>query len=284
MAANKYESPIEEVRINFRVFHGKYIFFPSETRLEKFETLSLLGKNNHPIFDRPFTQEEKDYIQFYIETYQKYGIDFIPIESCINYYQELMRSGLAPTTNKYEEIGRRFMDIHHIQSHFKHFNITGNSLKMNLENIRYERDLAEKCLNIPDNYGSDHRWLLRHSSLNRPKSSKTPSEESSMPLLKSSMMISVENPWTEQFDLNTRLGRQYYVLSYRYDPYPIRHVLFGFYPGNGWAVMSTDNNNNVIIRSNWIPCFAQFLENLLLTHGLKFSTQIYSYYNISDSK
>lgn len=227
----------ERIRINFRLWRGKYIYLPntskmypadrsridllrdSDSGLEKFETLSL-GKY-HPISQRPFTPEEQAYIQFYADTYIHYNLDYPSIEFCVNYYQDLLRTGLPIISNRLAEVGYRFLDISDL--HLK----------------SSDRILAERCLNAPDS--SNHRWLLRYSSLHDP---------------------------TDEF------GRQYYVLSYRLDPYSIQHVLFGFYPGYGWAMMSTEADT-ILVRSKWIPCFAEFLQNLLHQHGLKFPNQVY---------
>jgi hypothetical protein len=241
------ETPISKVRNDFRTYHGKYVYLPSGDKLEKFKTLSLLTTNYHPTLRRRLNSTEKSYLRFYAETYRKFGTQSIDFKFHIDRYQDLMKSGISWLVNETGDVARRFMDIHDIQTHFSYFDSSKSDA------IRYERELAERSLIKDINAGSDHRWLLRHSSLNRPES-------------------------TEQLELNYNLGRQYYVLSFRCDPLPIQHILFGFYPGSGWATMSVDDNGDINPTSNWNPSFTVFFENLLYCYGLKFSTQLHNYY------
>ncbi len=129
------------------------------------------------------TINNPSYIEFYNSCHQKYkhllmlnnasGINSAvfgdeelqndTISKCINYYLIMKGGGynddhIYYMNSHYFLLASYFLDIMHIQSHFKDFKAEDST------ELRYERDLANKALNSKLRCGS---WLLRHSSYSR---------------------------------------------------------------------------------------------------------------------
>ncbi len=89
------------------------------------------------------------------------------------------------------------------------------------------------------------KWLLRHSSRNRPTD------------------INEQNRLQQ-------LGIRYYALSYIDRNMKIKHVLITFQVGKGWY-------NRI-----WYTNFLDVLEETLLQQGLRFNQQIFGYIQDDD--
>lgn len=219
-------------------FHGKYTFLENNDKLNLCETKRLINSDT----DRTLTEEELNYVLFHDECYENtINIELTSdiLQRFFTWYLESRRAGItienlrnSPNTTKAYNIVRYYLTATDFQSHFRSFDPTNSTQE------RYERNLAEKALLDSDIAG---RWLLRHSSKNRPVSK-------------------------EAQDILQKLGYRYYALSYSTEDKQIYHILITHKVGKGWYSGTT-----------WYTNFLDVLESTLVKHKLSFDQRISGY-------
>jgi len=237
---------VAEDRQNMIDFHGKYTFLEGDDKLDLFETDQLINLTENPVTQEPLTQEELQYIKFHDDCYKYTGdMQLAPetLQQFFTWYADSRRAGAtietlrdSPDTEQAYKIVRYYLTATDFQSHFRDFNPTDSDKEA------YERDLAEKALRTSKTIG---KWLLRHSSRNRPVSQ-------------------------EAQDKLQRLGYRYYALSYIAKDAQIKHVLITCKVGKGWSSFNS-----------WKTNFLDVLEETLIGSGLVFYQQIKGYITVN---
>lgn len=185
-----------------------------------------------------------NYIKFHHSCYEmSKNININNLKIYFDWYEKERRLKSAiqiASSNNYSiyNLVRCYMTISDLQSHFATFND-------DMINQRYERSSAEKALFSSYKVG---KWLLRHSSYNRPDNIET----------KNKMQF---------------LGIRYYALSYTDKNIIICHKLICHRAGYGWR------GDNV-----WFPCFLDLLEHLLCKYRLTFDERISEYISLQNSR
>lgn len=239
---------IEADRFNMIDFRGRYLFMMNQDHLELTETLSASrALISHRFYGRPVNRETLQLIAFRIQCYnvtKDLYIDDDLIQELATWYtdmrkhQSLLSLQENPHTSLQADIARYYVVPQDLYAHFRNFD------SLNDTHERFERKQAIDAL-MADH--TENRWLLRHSSYNRPKNPNTLADI-------------------------IKFGIRYYVLSYskkRHDTMIVKHVLIIFNVISGWSTSIDDT----LIFTNFIDC----LEHILQTHNLTF-TNIYSDY------
>lgn len=236
---------VAQDRMILHKFCGKYFLLKAENNFEIFETENLVGKTENPLTGAPFLQRELDLINFYFECYkytQKLEISEEILNKFFLWYSQtrrlktvryLLRDSLE--TSEAYSLVNYFLTATDFQSHFRNFDPQDSGKQA------YERDLAQKAL-LSENVRG--KWLLRHSSRNRPSSK-------------------------EKQDKITTEGRRYYALTYMDHNRKIRHVLITFVVGQGWSIFDV-----------WYTNFLDALENSLEKLGLLFYKHVDGYVDV----
>lgn len=227
-------------------FHGRYTFLEGDEKLDLFETNQIINLPTNPLTNQTLTQEELQYIKFHDECYKYTGdMELSPetLQQFFTWYADSRRAGAtvealrdSPDTAQAYNIVRYYLTATDFQSHFRNFNPTDSDKEA------YERDLAEKALRTSKTIG---KWLLRHSSRNRPVSE-------------------------EAQDKLQRLGYRYYALSYIAKDAQIKHLLITCKVGKGWSTFGS-----------WYTNFVDVLEEALIKSGLVFYQQIQGYITVN---
>lgn len=238
-------------------FHGQYTFLndnyltepdPPKHRLppnlQLYETMSLIGLQNHPITGRELTVAEKNQVVFNNNCYNETHNLVLAPETLAGFYSWYDQSRMnrmpvsylrdSPDTAEAYKIVKYYMTITDFQEHFKEFN------PVDAKAEAYERVLAEGALNEKRQRGA---WLLRHSSLNRPA---TPEERQWLKLS----------------------GTRYYALTYMDINHKIVHVLLTFHVGLGWVYYKDQIPE---------PSFTEFIEKVLDHEGIPYHGRISHY-------
>lgn len=240
MEYNTTQNYIDADRQIMIEYHGGAIFLEGLGTLMLFTTNDITDKN--PITGAPLSSEVLAYVKFRDQCY-RYTKNISITEEVLNdifkWYSDSRREEISilelrnsPETREAYNIARFYMTATDFQSHFRTFNPSDSNME------KYERDLATKALL---NSGIVGKWLLRHSSRNRPEE-----KDEQNKLLK--------------------LGIRYYALSYLETPGKIQHILITCKIGKGW------NSGG-----RWYTNFLDCLENTLAKNGLNFHSQISSY-------
>jgi hypothetical protein len=217
-------------------FHGEFIYLYGNGYVELYKTNDLQGVN--PITNQALNEVEQNFITLYrtvllhlsSEVIQPYINEYADLRQWTPFYNISSRSEYRNLINMLDF----YLEPSMLQTNFKTFEPTDANM------IKYERHGAENILRHTNRPG---KWLLRHSSENRPQTS-------------------------EKMLQNSNAGIKYYVISFTDNERQITHHLFSHHIGRGWRIAS---------QNQWFTSFLRCLERLLQNYQLSYSEQISHY-------
>lgn len=235
---------VDKERDIFFGARGKYIFIRGNTGVTLFETELLSDEIINPLTNIKMSNDEILYIIFALNCYlTTKDINLNIFDEYVEWYINLRKSGKSfkdiRSNQEYRDkfnIIRYYLTPTDFQEHFKLFNPNDSNAET------YERDLAQKAL---IKSGETGKWLIRHSSKNRPKNE-------------------------QKYNYLIRFGIRYYVISWLESDSIIKHILIRKVVGIGWQYFQNDFYHTF---TNFLEC----LEYVLLTLNLEFNKRISVY-------
>jgi hypothetical protein len=230
--------------------HGT-VALESQGRIHFWNTEALYGwisvNKTHPITRKILDKYEIDYVEHYFKCLKFEEQMQITDNFTKTIYETFIKAnGKLPDNLLF--ISRVVLNLQDFAEHFKNYQETDNELQ-------FERKQAEKELNKKI-IGT---WLIRNSSVNRPINQK-------------------------HSELLKKLGIKTFALSFVDKQGSIKHLLFGHFPGKGWAycgngIKFTCNSVKPNIKTKYFPCFCDLIIHILKRCDLTFEKVSTNYYS-----